>query len=281
MGSGKYMGFLKALFSQGWVGTLIGIIIGIIGVTISFFLYKASQIGPRLVYQVHALRLIEKERKVLSEEVDICFKGKSVSRLTKTYIVLWNSGKAMINGENIVEDDPLKLEISENAEVLQARTLKVTREANKFTVKINPHSLNEVICNFDYLDPGDGAVIELLHTDEKRYPGVQGTIRGLPRGVLNWGRISPSGSQFHLFSFKNYRTALFFMLFIGVIMLTGGTVEFLYPHQQSLFADPFNRWIGRWFFMIFGPIYTFLSSLALWATRRRFPKSLAIKDIEE
>ena len=275
------MGFLKALFSQCWVGTLIGIIIGIIGVTISFFLHKASQIGPRLVYQVHALRLIEKERKVLSEEVDIRFKDKSVSRLTKTYIVLWNSGKAMISGENIVEDDPLRLEISENAEVLQARTLKVTREANKFTVKIKPRSPNEVICNFDYLDPGDGAVIELLHTDEKLYPEVQGTIRGLPRGVLNWGRIFPSGSRFYLFSFKNYRTALFSMLFIGVIMLTGGTVEFLYPHQQSLFADPFNRWISRWFFMIFGLIYTFFPSLALWATRRRFPKSLAIKDIEE
>ena len=55
--------------------------------------------------------------------------------------------------------------------------------------KISPDSRNQVICTFDYLDIGDGGVLEVLHTDEKRYPRVLGTIRGVPKGVLNWGIV--------------------------------------------------------------------------------------------
>jgi uncharacterized membrane protein len=45
---------LTALFSQGWVGSLIGII----GLIIAYLLYRASRIGPRPAYQSRAIRLI-------------------------------------------------------------------------------------------------------------------------------------------------------------------------------------------------------------------------------
>jgi hypothetical protein len=180
-------------------------------------LIQASRIGPRPTYQYRALRLVRKGERAFPEEVEITFKGKSVIQLTMTHIILWNSGKAMLEGKNIVTDDPLRLEFNKPAEILRARVLKSTRESNKFKVEINPSSSNVVVCSFDYLDPGDGVVIELLHTVDDRFPKIMGTIRGVPKGVLNWGRIIPSRRRTLPYPFKSNKAILLFLFCIGMI----------------------------------------------------------------
>lgn len=269
------MEFLEAI-SPGWVGSLIGLI-GVIGLVTTFLLYRASRVGPRLAYQYQALRLIGREQQALPEEVTILFRHKKVQRLTKTHIILWNSGKATVNGENIVDDEPLRLEFNKGCEVLSARVLRVTRESNKFTANINPHSPNEVICSFDYLDAGDGAVIELLHTDEKRYPKVQGTIRGIPKGVLSWGRTLPSGKpkDFPLPLITNLRTMLIIGLFVGMFLVVYGFLRPIIPEFLTSEGD----W-SRWLLVTFGLIIIAGYSLLLWVSRRRFPKSLLTEDTE-
>jgi hypothetical protein len=62
-------------------------------------------------------------------------------------------------------------------------------------VAADPTKANRIVLSFDYLNPGDGAVFELLHTDKKPYPVVVGTIRGVPNGVRDWGRIVPSNRR--------------------------------------------------------------------------------------
>jgi len=255
---------LKAFFSQSWVGILVGILAGLL---IAFFSDKASRIGPRPSYQLKALRLIAKDERALPEEVEILFNGMSVPRLTKTHVIFWNSGRAMLRGEEIVVDDPLRLEFSKEARVLTARIAKTTRETNKFEVKIDDKSPNEVVCHFDYLNVGDGALIELLHTDEERYPKVQGTIRGVPKGILNWGHIRTSR--------RPRRMMLFTMLIMGVSIIVVG---FLTPHfpKPSAPAE-----LPVWVFVILGLVYISFPLFTLWTNRRRFPKSLTIEDIEQ
>jgi hypothetical protein len=256
---------LKAFFSQGWVVALVGILAGLL---IALYFYRASRIGPRPSYQLKALRLIAKDERALPEEVEILFKGMSVSRLTKTHVIFWNSGKAMLDGKEIVVDDPLRLEFSKEAQVLRARIAKATNKTNKFEVKINDKSPNEVVCNFDYLNVGDGAVIELLHTDEERYPRVQGTLRGVPKGVLNWGHFRTSR--------KDRRIMLVTMLVMGVAIIVFG---FLAPHfsKPSTSAEP----LPVWAYVILGLAYISFPLFKLWTNRRRFPKSLTIEDIEQ
>lgn len=256
---------LRAFFSQGWVGALLGILGGLL---IAFFFYRASRIGPRPSYQFKALRLIAENERALPEEVEILFKGMSVPRLTKTHVVFWNSGKAMLDGKQIVDVDPLRLEFSKDAQVLRARIVKATRETNEFEVKINDKCPNEVVCSFDYLNVGDGAVIELLHTDEERYPRVQGTIRGVPKGILNWGRFRTPR--------KGPRIMMFVMLIMGVAIIVIG---FLRPNflEPSAPVEPFPVW-GTVFL---GLVYIGFPLFTLWTNRRRFPKSLTIEDIEQ
>jgi len=266
------MEFLEAI-SPGWVGSLIGLI-GLIGLVVTIFLYRASRIGPRPAYKYRALRLIGGEEQALPEEVTVLFIDKKVEQLTKTHIVLWNSGKATIHGENIVADEPLRLEFSKDSEVLNVQVLSFTRKPNKFTVNINARSPNEVICSFDYLDAEDGAVIEILHTDRERYPKVRGAIKGVPKGILNWGRIVTSSHTLRL-RFRTFRIMVIAMLFFGVFFAASG---FLKPAIPEFWTKELE-W-SRWLYAGLGLLYIFVSSYILWDSRRRFPKSLSIEDIE-
>lgn len=276
------MEFLKAL-SYGWVSSLIGLI-GLIGVVITYLLYRASRIGPRPVYQYRALRLIGRAGQALPEEVIVLFRDKKVQRLTKTHIVLWNSGTAIVKGENIVTDDPLRLEFSKDSEVLSVRILTSTHQWNKFTANINPDSPNEVICDFDYLNAKDGVVLELLHTAKERSPSVQGTIRGVPKGLLNWGHIFPSPelqtSPLRLISFLQHpiarKSLMVFGLLSGMFFVAYGAIK---PTMIGLITGGTNDW-PAWIFVMFGVIFIIGYSHLLWTTRRRFPKSLSIEDTE-
>ena len=265
------MEFLKVM-NLGWVGSLIGLI----GLIIAFFLYKASRAGPRPVYQYQALRLIGREEQALPEEVTVLFRDKKVQRLTKTHIIIWNSGKTTVNGENIVADDPLRLEFSKDSEVLSARVIKPTRPANKFTVDINPHSPNEVTCKFGYLDAEDGVVLELLHTAKERCPEVKGSIRGIPKGMLDWGYMLPVTRRGYPFPFRNRRLFSLAVLSFGIGLLAAAFLSPLITEP----AVPSEPPVIEWFLIGFGLLYVSAASFMLWLIRRRFPKDLLIEDIE-
>jgi hypothetical protein len=260
---------------EGWGGLLIGLSGIIIGTIIALLIYRASRIGPRPVYQVRSLKLIGKEEQALPEEVEIFFKGRTVPRLTKTHVILWNSGNDTLDGGNIVVDDPLRFEYSERAEVLRSRVLKITRDTNKFAANINPNSTNEVICSFDYLEAGDGAIIELLHSAEESYPKVRGAIRGVPKGPLNWGRISRGV----IGPFKN-RIMVLFIILLGVLFVCLAIIFPMVPKFPES-ADLITDTVARWILVLTGLSYVLWPSYKLWINRKRFPKSLAIEDIEE
>jgi len=246
---------LIEFLSQGWVGSLIGIVGLLIGIISIVIAYRVSRIGPRPVFQYRSINLIEKEKQALPSDVEIFFRGKKVSRLTKTYIIFWNSGKSTLYGKDIVDDDPLRFSFGKDAEVLRARIPKITKKMNKFEARINPMSPNEVIINFDYLDPNDGAVIEILHTSIQRTPECKGTIRGVPKGILNWGRL-----PYDVLPYGRYppltRRITFLMVFIILAWFLN----------------------CEWVLVIFGLFYF---SAPLWIYRKRYPKSLSIEDVEE
>jgi hypothetical protein len=64
---------------------------------------------------------------------------------------------------------------------------KVTRPQIKFVAAVKQANILQI--QFDFLDPGDGAVIELLHTSASRWPSAAGTIRGIPQGPVDQGTL--------------------------------------------------------------------------------------------
>src|ERR1700680_3406353 len=144
---------LKAL-EAGWLASTLGFLGILVGILSPLYFYRASRVGAQLSCQSRAIRLLGYSDVGLPKEVEIRFKQQVINRLTKVYTVFWNSGRAVTNGADIVTDDPIRCEYSEQAEVLEARVIKTTRKTNKFSIERDPRFPNKVVISFDYLNPG-------------------------------------------------------------------------------------------------------------------------------
>ena len=70
-----------------------------------------------------------------------------------------------------------------------SRTLRASRDVNEFRLILDPDLPSRALLTFDYLDRRDGAVFEIIHTGAKGKARVTGSVRGIPKGVSNWGGL--------------------------------------------------------------------------------------------
>jgi hypothetical protein len=278
------MNNLFGFLNQGWVG----VIVGIVGVIIAIITYKRSMIGGRLVYQWNSLNIIGKNEKT-PDEIEIYYKGKKVPRIIKTRIILWNSGNKTVDGERIVKNDQLRLEFGNNEEIIRAYVQKKTREVNDFGITLDNENKNIIKFSFEFLDPKDGAVIEILHTDNKRYPDVKGSIKGLPKGLLYWGSKSRTRGEFSKKIMGIDITKMVKSKIIMLLMFTfglGALIVGLIPifsddialKLSSKSKDNINLKFYQWIFV--GILYSGFPTLVFWSRRKRYPKTLDPERIE-
>ncbi|KRF39813.1 hypothetical protein [Paenibacillus sp. Soil787] len=256
-------------FNQGWIGSFIGAV----GIIFSIVFYKFTRVKNQLSIKTSFIRLIGK-RKSLSDDVDILYKGISVPRLTKSYIVLWNSGTSTVNGNDNIKDDRLRLEFSEGTQILRTNIIKENRRINKLSVQLDTECSNLVNVDFDFLDPNDGAVIELLHTDQKKYPHIKGTIKGIPKGVTDRGRMIDINEKttYRIFGFNlnlsNF-SKLGTMVFFGSVSILAG----IFSNQMPVTL--------KWLFIILGIFYALLIFMYIWIIRKTtYPKTLRVDDLD-
>jgi hypothetical protein len=275
---------LQDLFNflnQGWVGSLtgfIGIVIGILGI----YSYKISKSHGLPTVQKHSLRIIEKEKTAVSDDLEILFKGKKVERLTKTIIVFWNDGTETINGSDVVASDKISFSFSHGERILSSKIICVTRAVNHTSLVNSKDQNNKVNLIFDFLDPNDGVTIELLHTDKKRYPSITGTIKGVPSGIYDAGSYIDDNTQspntYINVVFKKRKYLYYSALAIGLtIVLLGLLPSSIYEYIETFLKSEQNKNIvmpERWLFIVVGGIYAFMPVYLLWSGRRKYPKVL-------
>ena len=262
------MNKLIMFLTQNW----IGVSIGIVGIVLTI----KSQSRSSLSYQFQSLELIVKSKRILSKGIEILFDGKPVKSLTKTYIVLWNSGKKTIYGDSIVSDDPLRIEFDKNAQVLQTRIIKLNRKVNKFEVKIRKKSTNIIDYNFDYLDPGDGVTVEILHTYKKNCFKIRGTIKELPNGIKNLGK-------FYIPEIDSEKTVSSTISKIGIIFSNISVISAgLFFSIMSISSSPESKFVVVDAYIVLSSIIILMISYPYywWTHRRRFPKALAVSDTD-
>lgn len=268
--------------ARDWVGWAIGLM----AIIAAWVFYRRSKIQARLVYQQRALRLLDagSEGFPVPDEVEIFFKGAKVPRLVVTQIVIWNAGNATIRGEDLVQSDPLRFTFSGDSRVLRVRVLNVSRSVNDLKAETHPSESNVVTLRFDYLDENDGAVLEVLHTGEGRFSAARGSIKGVPKGVLDWGvirvarrlRIPPLISI-------DYRVVAGVMTGIGLLPAFIGAFAPLgrawFPEIATSIGAPLDS-PTKWIFIGVGLFYAFSGAFLFWSGRRRFPKRLNTSHLE-
>ena len=128
--------------------------------------------------------MISGGKAVFPDGVEVRYQEKPVPRLTSSTVWIWNAGKKTVKGSDIVKHDPLRLRFG--GEILNVRIRKVSRDVVKIKADTPEEDRKTVCCGFEFLDPGDGGVLEVLHTGSAEAPKCTGTIMGLPKGLKYW-----------------------------------------------------------------------------------------------
>ena len=172
---------MSKLLTDNW----LTLTVAVLGLLASYFFYRRSVTKNQLAFQRESTTIIGTDS-ALPSDIEILFKGSKVPLVTKSLVAIWNRGNATVSGNQIVEKDALRIELMNTATVLDFNMTLCTREVNAFELAASKNR-DFISCEFDFLDPGDGAVITVLHTgtDVK----VVGTIRSMPKGLLDLGRL--------------------------------------------------------------------------------------------
>ena len=261
--------------SQGWVGTIVGTA----GLVLALLLYWRSRISGIIAFQSRDVPMIGGSNAVFPAEVEVRYRGTPVPKLISSTIWIWNAGKKTVRGADVVAHDPLRFRFG--GEVLEVRIKKVSREAVRIKADTSGETGKTVRCDFEFLDPGDGGVLEVLHTGSAEAPECAGTIIGLPKGPQYWGRAW-GASVSSRWERRVNQLMFSVMLIAGLGISVQGILGDQYINEVLPFLTepPELEWpswllvLGRIFLVPFGLLVSLSSAVRLWTLRRRSPSSL-------
>jgi len=250
--------------NQGWVGLVAGVVLFIIGTALSYHFYRRSRQGAQLAYHYWSTRVLGAKGHALPEAVKITFRGEPIENLSRSLVMIWNNSDKTIYGRNIVESDPLRIDLGEKAKVLDSRIVKFTRSVNNCQLHLLV-TLDEVMwaqttIKFDYLDSGDGLVIETFHTEPGKAVRLLGSIHEMPRGFKNYKQLFPLGGPSKFFVVPTIGG-------LGVFLIGLGIDKFIRSDLDHATLP-----------LIFGALLVSMMITALIIFRRRYRKALSMPE---
>jgi hypothetical protein len=163
----------------GTVGTLIGIVL-------SIYLYRASQIKPMLTFGVLPLKT-ELQRPDYDKELGFVYQGKLVdsASITAVQLAIWNTGTKSIRDTDVLE--PFHLVMPDGAAILSVRVKKMSRPICGFEF-VNNHTdyvSGKCLLKWRILEPDDGVVLQVIYTGSARHdPTLEGVVEGQKNGIV-------------------------------------------------------------------------------------------------
>jgi hypothetical protein len=161
----------------------LGAILGLVGIVIGGVLAWWFARGPRLVMQASGSTLVSTPS---DQRIKVLYEGEQVPRVTQSLVWLWREGRGTIRGSDVVTADPITIRVPPGDRILDAAILAQSKPTNAVNVQLDvdgPEAGARLA--FEYLDPRQGAVIEVLHTAESpESVELIGTIMGVPKGIV-------------------------------------------------------------------------------------------------
>lgn len=264
---------LSSILSLPWVGTIAGIV----GVALAVIFYLKGKRRPRLCSKKEEFSVIGNPGARFPGGLQILFRGVEVNRVTSTRVYLWNAGNTTIDSSHLLKSDPLRLQIEEG-ELLEFDIDRRTRAVNDFKAEKSEDG-SALLLSFEYLDPGDGASIIVIHSGGKRKAQILGSVKEIRRGISEI--VLPDSRYQNLIIQKMISANIvsYFALLVGLIgMLSGFFAWYITPLIHKVDPTMQIETGVSWPFVVGGGIYFLLGFQVLWASRRRYPKALQDPD---
>lgn len=265
-------------FKEGWLGNLFGVS----GIIIAIYLYFRPLRVPKPRVAIKAQHVLSWKGGELPSEIAIMFRGDPVPRLGRSIVRFWNGGSGDLDFSSMRSSEPLKIELAGDGKILDIAVLTVTRAGTKCTVRFDREEPTVAYIEFDFLAPGDGMVIGLLHTDGSPVPVIKGEFRDsrlrLVEGSVSDFSLDSIMNRSKLFKPKMVAVAL---LIVGGIFLCGAMLQQDIFNDVSarlgfpIFENPVKAWPARVAMGVVGMSYSGLALMFFWSKRRKYPKALA------
>ena len=95
-------------------------------------------------------------------KLGIQYDGKEIDDLSSTKLYIWNSGNQVLNNSDIVSSRPPRVISTNNARLLDVQIIRSSDITNAFS--ISQKNENTAQLGFEYVDHGDGILVQILHT---------------------------------------------------------------------------------------------------------------------
>ncbi|GAB3440897.1 hypothetical protein GCM10027570_06640 [Streptomonospora sediminis] len=173
----------------GSILSLSGIVISIAIAVISYYLGRHQRRRPRIHYATDFDVIMSPGDQLSAADFLQTRSGAPVTQLSRTYIAVWNHNGDTIKESDISPSDPLRVEVPEGDYILKAEVAALSRTATLVRTQAESGGRSAQI-HFDFLDSGDGAVLEVVHQGSSG-AHLSGTVRGARISYKGRSRLSP------------------------------------------------------------------------------------------
>jgi hypothetical protein len=143
------------------MGDYVGVGIGVLGIIAGTFFYLKSRRYIKACYYVDTNSLISP----LGANVhglEVLYDGRQIERLSVSNVFFWNQGTEAIRREDVAPISPLKIHVPAPDVILSQKILYYSSKHNN--VAVMAKSNQEFMVFFDFLNPREGMIFEILHT---------------------------------------------------------------------------------------------------------------------
>jgi len=222
------------LVTPDWI---IPTLIGIAASAIFFWLGVRFRSKSQMAYQLHDFTVIGQPSVTNLGDIKILFNNVAVPRVVVTQLAVWNTGNTVVKGKEIVESDPLTIRFEDGAMILDAQRVSATQEVNDFRIRVSENDRSRAVLEFDYLNGGDGAKFQIIHTGGSGKAKVTGSIRGISKGVKNWGDLQEWSEQ------KSRFSGLGYLVLLDAIVATLSWIEDKIDHYHPA-INKYTGWLA-------------------------------------
>lgn len=156
--------------------TLISFLLAMVGLVLTVVFYYKGKRDKEPCWAIQTVNLFT-DYSGIYEGLEIQYKGETVKNLSISKIAFWNGGKLTIHGTDLTNEDPLRIEMVGNGQILDARLIAINNTASQF--QMAEKTISQVRVSFDYVDEGHGFVMQVIHSGmSSRDFAVKGVIKG-------------------------------------------------------------------------------------------------------
>lgn len=150
-------------------------LLAIIGFALTIMFAIKSKKVRKISQNKSTYKIIRNVNRELSD-LEIKWKSDPIDDLSITKLTIWNDGNIKLEEDDFASSEKLAIEAIEDCKMLNASILLEPEKTNTFNINLNLE-LNKLFISFEYMDPNNGLVIQIVHTGSADNLRLMGKIK--------------------------------------------------------------------------------------------------------